>query len=101
MKHHHTETPNMNMADTLVNKGLKLVDSHDTGAELEADHTFEELHQVFKENNWRLTYNGSVGKGVHQAAFEASMFGGGRAVLHFKKDKVHYLTLNYSRNYFD
>lgn len=94
-------TTKIRMVDILIGKGLKLVESHDAGAELMASHSFDEVRQVFRENKWNMTFNGSVGGGVRMASFEEAGFGGGKAVLHFEGEKIYYVTLSFARNYYD
>lgn len=87
--------------DDLILLGLSIHDEHESEIAFNADTNFEELETVFLQNGWDLTFNGEVSKGVRQAAFKDSKFGGGNAVLHFKLGRVYYVTLNFSRNYFD
>lgn len=94
-------TKNLTIKEALIAQGLKLTDDHQSGSEFDANHEFDELHSSFMQCGWQLDFNGSVGNGIRQAAYSQSQFGGGRAVLYFRNEKVYYLTLNYSRNFHD
>lgn len=67
----------------------------------EANHKHRQLHQIFLKHGWMLTFNGEVAKGLKQASYEHQAFGGGNAVLHFKGNKVYYMTFDYRRDYRD
>ncbi|MCP4526763.1 MAG: hypothetical protein GY833_12775 [Aestuariibacter sp.] len=103
IKPHLTEKAGGIIAD-LKALGLTISDEDTHGRqwfELDADHRHNPIHDVFLKNGWRLTFNGNVAGGVKQAAYQHDAFGGGNAVLHFKQNKVYFLTVNFKRDYRD
>ncbi len=81
--------------------GLTIHDETANSFEFDADHRHRLIYDEFMKNGWRLTFNGKVVGGVHQAAYEHDIFGGGKAVLHFKGDRVYFVTISFSRDYRD
>lgn len=100
IKPHLTEKAGGIIAD-LKSIGLKIHDETSSAFELNADHRHRIIHDEFTKNGWRLTFNGNVAGGVKQAAYSHDSFGGGNAVLHFKGNKVYYVTVSFARDYRD
>ncbi|MCY9874044.1 hypothetical protein [Vibrio barjaei] len=91
----------VNIKEALTKAGLTIKDEWESGAELDAKISFKEISGIFTTCGWIQTFYGEVFAGTKQAAFKDVRFGGGHAVLHFKADRIYFVTLNFNRNYRD
>ncbi len=98
-----TKQAQVSLKEQLLAIGLTEHDNSPSDIGLNAHHTFDMLSPIFERCGWDLTFHGSVSKGLNQAAYSDRKFGGGNAILHYKQDstEIHYVTISFSRNYYD